>query len=183
MFQHYPPADKRARLPGKLKDRSAKRNDKNRKLHPDLKNAFSGAMPSELLRYHVLVVHHRADIAKIIAAMFKRLGCHAVTATDTTSAMHQSCREPFDLVFTELDMPHLDGYQLTRLIKQKVPRAKTAIMTSCCQAEVVDLINHGASDAWLFKPFKLGDLCRMLAETGLAQMVCTPLDRPRRQAS
>ncbi|MGD9368579.1 MAG: response regulator [Desulfobacteraceae bacterium] len=117
--------------------------------------------------YHVLVVHHHPGTLHMMAAMFRKLGYRVATAFDSTKALLYFYRIPCDLLFTDLDMPVLNGYHLARLIKKHSPQAKAVAMTCCCQAEVADLMVDGIIDGWLFKPFKTNDFKDTLADIGL----------------
>ena len=136
-------------------------------LYKKEKSFFSNGMARPSGACHVLVVHHRADTLNIMAAMFRKFGYQVTTALESAKALLYFGRKPCDLLFTDLDMPVLNGYRLACLIKKHRPETKAVIMTCCCQAELVDLMNAGTVDGWLFKPFKTNEFKRTLAGIGL----------------
>ena len=118
------------------------------------RSSFTDNMDQTLGGFHVLVVHSSLDILNLMAAMFLKFGYQVTTARDSANALLSFGRNPCDLLFTDLEMPVLDGYHLARLVKKHHPQTKTVAMTCCCQAEVIDLMGDGIVDGWLFKPFK-----------------------------
>ncbi len=115
----------------------------------------------------VLVVHYHPDTLYIMAAIFRKLGYQVATAFDSTKAFLYFSRMPCDLLFTDLEMPVLNGYDLAGLIKKHHPHAKAVAMTCRCQAEVFDHMGDGIIDGWLFKPFKIKKIRDTLADIGL----------------
>jgi len=118
--------------------------------------------------YHVLVVHHHPDTLRMMAAMFRKLGYQVAAASDSTRAILHFYRIPCDLLFTDLEMPVLNGYHLARLLKKHYPLSKAVAMTCRCQAEIVDLMGDGIIDGWLFKPFKTKEIKDTLDDVGLS---------------
>ncbi|MGD9369180.1 MAG: response regulator [Desulfobacteraceae bacterium] len=131
------------------------------------KATFADNMDRASSGYRVLVVHHHPDTLHMMATMFRKLGYQVAATFDSTKALLYFRRRPCDLLFTDLDMPVLNGYHLARLIKKHRPQAKAVAMTFRCQVEVVDLMGDGIIDGWLFKPFKTNEFKDTLAEMGL----------------
>ena len=131
------------------------------------KPLVSDGMASKSNPYHVLVVHHHPATLHMMAAMFRKLGYQVSTARDSAKALLYFSRMTCDLLFTDLDMPVLDGFNLACIVKKHSPRAKAIIMTCRCQAELVGLMKDDSVDGWLFKPFKTQAFKRTLAGIGL----------------
>jgi DNA-binding response OmpR family regulator len=117
--------------------------------------------------YHVLVVHSSPKFLSLMAAMFLKFGFRVTTARDSAKALLYFGRNPCDLLFIDLEKPVLHGYHLAHLLKKHRPQVKAVAMTCCCQAEIVDLLEDGIIDRWLFKPFKMNELGQALADVGL----------------
>ena len=131
------------------------------------KSLLHDSMERTLSDYQVLIVHYRSQTSKMMATMFRRLGYRVATALDSTSALLSFGRKPYDLLFTDLDMPTLNGYYLARQIKRHRPQAKAVAMTCRCQAELVEFMGDGIIDGWLFKPFNLTALSDTLTNIGV----------------
>ncbi len=141
--------------------------DSNTQVQENKNAKFTDNLERTSIDCRVLVVHHHPATLRMMAAMFRKLGYKAAAAFDSTKAFLYFSRVPCDLLFTDLEMPVLNGYHLARLIKQHHPHAKVVAMTGRCQAEVVGLMGDGTIDGWLFKPFKPKQIRDTLAEVGL----------------
>ncbi len=131
--------------------------------------AYSGdrlVSPSD--KPHVLVVDDNAIVLKTLAAMFRKIGYRVCTAYGSAKALLYVGKTPYDLVFSELEMQVLDGYNLARIIKKHSTYTKVIIMTTGhSQTELSALMNGTGVDGWLFKPFCIKDLDAMLVSIGL----------------
>jgi signal transduction histidine kinase/ActR/RegA family two-component response regulator len=116
----------------------------------------------------VLVCEDNAVNQAVLRAMLERLG-HAVhMADDGVRAWEVLRAERFDLMVTDIEMPGLDGVELTRRIRQReltdgVHRMPIIGATAHVgEAEQHRLLDAGM-DAHLPKPFRLADLASTLA--------------------
>jgi CheY-like chemotaxis protein len=81
---------------------------------------------------YVLVVDDQRDFCHLVARWLRKLGSGirvelAVSAADALALMES--RRP-DLVITDLNMPGMDGLELTRKVKEKAPAPVVVVMTS-----------------------------------------------------
>lgn len=65
----------------------------------------------------VLIAEDDQDIAMILARLLKRAGHTAVHAPDGRSALDEAVTIRPDLLLTDLGMPRMDGFELTRAIR------------------------------------------------------------------
>jgi two-component system response regulator FlrC len=112
--------------------------------------------------HHVMLVQRRAIELQVMVEMLNVLGYRVTTAKDCGKALLRFSREPCEVVICELDMPDFNGFQLAQLIRKHSPRTHILLMTACCQAEVVDYMDRGVVDGWLFKPFRIDAINDML---------------------
>lgn len=91
-------------------------------------------------------------------------GIHATCARDGEEALqiiHRS-REPFDVVLTDLVMPHKDGMEVLRAAKQHSPETQVVIMTGFASLETaIDSMHQGAFD-YITKPFQFVEIAIVL---------------------
>jgi two-component system capsular synthesis sensor histidine kinase RcsC len=112
--------------------------------------------------FHCLVVDDERRNRHLVTRMIEALGHKADKADNFDHAISKFAANGHNLVLTDLDMPYLDGYALAVSIKKTFRDAKIVIMTGRCQAEVSHLMSTGTVDAWLFKPFSLDELYKVL---------------------
>jgi len=66
----------------------------------------------------ILVVEDNATNQQVVAAMLRKLGHQAEIASDGARALQQLREANYDLVLMDCEMPGMDGYETTRLIRE-----------------------------------------------------------------
>ena len=93
---------------------------------------------------------------------------HTVHAADGGQAGLDAFRaavrdgQPFDVVITDLGMPHLDGRQLTTLLKKESPTTPIIMMTGWGTLMKGEEELHAPVDALINKPPKIKELQEIL---------------------
>ena len=106
---------------------------------------------------HILVVDDDPVISRLLSTNLKARGYEVVTATDGEEALDVIEREAVDLIILDIMMPHVDGIEVCRRIREwsRVP----IIMLSARGDEKgkVHCLDLGADD-YLTKPFGVSEL-------------------------
>ncbi|MGD0501277.1 MAG: two-component regulator propeller domain-containing protein [Steroidobacteraceae bacterium] len=68
---------------------------------------------------HVLLVEDEAVNAAVAQGYLAELGCSCVWVDNGSEAIARSCTERFDLIMMDLNMPSMDGFAATRLIRER----------------------------------------------------------------
>jgi len=105
-------------------------------------------------------------IQKLIRAAFKTGGHQIFIASDGAEGLTLIERELPDVVFSDVSMPNLDGFQLGDALKAGPTTAHIPIvfMTASVQrAQIDEALRHGAAGV-LPKPFTMADLRARVAE-------------------
>jgi len=71
------------------------------------------------LGLHVLVAEDNPINQMILREQLEQLGCQAVVAGDGDEALGYWAQRRFDAVLTDINMPHMDGYELTRRLRSQ----------------------------------------------------------------
>jgi two-component system sensor histidine kinase EvgS len=119
---------------------------------------MDGITRQETPAIRALVVDDDAASLSITCHMLRTLGLHADTAKDGIEALDRVNHCVYDLVVSDLQMPGIDGFSLTCRLKNKTRNMKSVIMTGLSPDEVVDYMETGIIDSWIFKPFTLNEL-------------------------
>ena len=107
----------------------------------------------------VLVVDDEPALRDIIRRTLKAEGFHVEDAPDGESALRliQARTEPFDLVLTDLSMPHIDGRQVSETLAQYRPGVALLCMSG--DPDAVPYIESSDTPVRvLLKPFTPDDL-------------------------
>jgi signal transduction histidine kinase/putative methionine-R-sulfoxide reductase with GAF domain len=76
-----------------------------------------------------LVVDDEEEVASVLADLLEAKGHGAVVVTKSTEALGQVTAQRFDIVFSDLAMPDLSGWQLARAVKEAVPGLPVVLIT------------------------------------------------------
>ncbi|MBF0549976.1 MAG: PAS domain S-box protein [Deltaproteobacteria bacterium] len=102
----------------------------------------------------VLVVDDERDVAAVIQLMLEALGYHVTALTDSLEAleMFRTAPEVFDLVITDLTMPHLRGDRLSRQLLEIRPDIPIILCTGFDTESVDETVMGTAIRECLTKP-------------------------------
>ena len=110
-----------------------------------------------------LVVDDEEEVAEVVADILTTAGHVAVVAGSGQAAVDLFSAEPFDLVFTDLAMPGMTGWQVARAVKARTPEVGVVMMSGFgVEVEPAELRTNGV-DLVLSKPLQIKDVLRAMA--------------------
>jgi CheY-like chemotaxis protein len=113
----------------------------------------------------ILVVDDNLDAAELVAELLALQGHHVVVACNGVDALAVAgCLDP-DVVFLDIGMPDMDGYQVASALRQSVRRSSACIMalTVWGNAQARAKARVSGFDSHLVKPTCLDKLMRETA--------------------
>ena len=104
-------------------------------------------------------------VRETLAEMVETLGHAAALAGGGRAALRMLEQRPFDLVFTDLSMPEMDGWELAREIRRRWPALRVCIVTGYGKEAAApdDRNASGESFAVIGKPFNFDQVEETLA--------------------
>lgn len=78
----------------------------------------------------VMIIDDSSTIRKSAEMFLKSSGCEVILAEDGFEAMHKIVDNQPDIIFIDIVMPRLDGYQACMLIKNPIYQSIPVIMLS-----------------------------------------------------
>ena len=117
------------------------------------------------IRARVLVVEDNQTNQLVAEGMLEELGCQVTLVSDGRAGVAKATTEGFDVVLMDAQMPGMDGFEATRLIRtwedgqQHVPIVG---VTAHASREGRDACLDAGMDDYLSKPFVLEDLAAVL---------------------
>ncbi len=116
----------------------------------------------------VLVVEDHPVNRRLVGAMLERLGIEADFAENGRRALELLSLRGYDVIFMDIQMPELDGYETTRILRRREtdehaarPAWIVALTANAMEGDAERCLGAGMND-YLAKPFKLNDLVRAL---------------------
>jgi DNA-binding response OmpR family regulator len=106
----------------------------------------------------VLIVEDDATIGGVVESSLRAHGYDAVWVTDGRTALAKAATVEFDLVLIDLGLPDLDGIEVCRRLRRKLPAAVLVMLTArSAEMDIIVGLDAGADD-YLTKPVHLGEL-------------------------
>lgn len=108
----------------------------------------------------IMVVDDSQTIRRTAETLLVRAGYAVVTAQDGFEALSMIATQRPDLIFIDIMMPRLDGYQACALIKGNAQYAKTPVIMLSSKDGLFDRARGRlvGSDQYLTKPFTRDEL-------------------------
>jgi len=106
----------------------------------------------ELLR--VLVVDDDQDVRDVLSEMLLTAGHDVKVAGDGAEALRQAADGTFDIVFTDLGMPGISGWQVVEQIKRDAPGLPVVMVTGWGHQLDPSQVERSGVDRVLTKPFQ-----------------------------
>jgi signal transduction histidine kinase/AmiR/NasT family two-component response regulator len=123
---------------------------------------------AKLAGARILLAEDNAVNQKVALALLKKLGCSADAVADGSEVLEALQRIPYTLVFMDCQMPEMDGFEATRLIRKreldtrqpcpwKSPVHIIALTASAMQGDREKCLSVGMND-YVSKPVRLGEI-------------------------
>ena len=108
----------------------------------------------------VMVIDDSKTIRRTAETLLKKEGCAVVTATDGFEALSKITDQEPDIIFVDIMMPRLDGYQTCALIKHNQVFRNTPVIMLSSKDGLFDKARGRivGSDQYLTKPFTKDEL-------------------------
>jgi PAS domain S-box-containing protein len=106
----------------------------------------------------VLVVDDDDRVRDVLVGMLKLAGHRVDFAPNGREALLRLERESFDLVFTDLSMPDVDGWALAEEIRRRWPQLKIVMVTGYAPQSENDHRHHRLVNDIISKPIRFDDI-------------------------
>jgi CheY-like chemotaxis protein/HPt (histidine-containing phosphotransfer) domain-containing protein len=113
----------------------------------------------------ILVAEDNPTNQKLALRMLDRLGYNADVVSDGRGVIETLARQPYDVVFMDLQMPEMDGLEATRQIRQRWPNGsgpRIIALTAEVALQERDACLAAGADDFIGKPMRLEDLVAAL---------------------
>ena len=120
----------------------------------------------------VLIAEDLETNQKIAKAVFEMYGCTVVVANNGQEAVEKVKQSRYDAIFMDCQMPIMDGYEATSLIRQhenehNLPRTPVVALTAGNSSDEMRRGLAAGMDQYLTKPFKMDEIRLALVTHGI----------------
>jgi CheY-like chemotaxis protein len=119
--------------------------------------------PTGVRSLRCLVVDDNEAVASALADLLSASGHEAVVVTRSTEALGHVGRQQFDIVFSDLAMPDMSGWQLARAVKAAAPSLPVVLITGFGVELSPEECRANHVDAVLAKPVEFAELMTVAA--------------------
>jgi CheY-like chemotaxis protein len=143
-----------------------------------MKRSVQRHVPSRSLS--ILVAEDNSVNQKVASAMLERMGHRTTIAADGMEALDRWSDTTFDLIFMDVQMPGVDGFEAARRIRRGESKTghRTPIVAMTARAMTGDreLCIDAGMDDYISKPVSLEALERVLARYAVVSLSVGPGD-------
>ncbi len=125
----------------------------------------------------VLVVDDEDVVRDVLSKMIEAIGPFETdTASDGIEALDRLKEGHYDIVFTDLRMPRLGGFEFMKEAREISPTVPFVVVTALSHLDTaINALRDGASD-FITKPFKYDDIRRVLDRVNRERSILKSLD-------
>jgi len=121
-------------------------------------------VPKESRRARILVIDDEDSVRDILSRMLKTKGHKVVVAPNGEEGIERFRAEAFDLVFTDLGMPKLSGWDVGKTIKEINPKTPVAMITGWGVELEREKLSESGIDLVISKPFNFDQVIDVVSE-------------------
>lgn len=118
--------------------------------------------PSAPLKLNVLVAEDNPVSQAVMREQLEAIGAYPTVAADGQQALQLWQSKRFDMVITDINMPRMNGYVLTRTLREAGVEAPIIGITANAMREEGERCLQAGMSAWIVKPLSLGTLRQVL---------------------
>jgi len=116
------------------------------------------------LRGRILVAEDVVTNQILIRTLLERYGLEVTMASDGQEVLHQIAQNPYDLIFMDMHMPHINGYEATRRIRKLGVKTPIVALTAGAIKGDDEKCFDAGCDKYLCKPIEQDQLFQVLAK-------------------
>jgi CheY-like chemotaxis protein len=120
--------------------------------------------PGPVVPARVLVIDDEENVRQVLAELLMAQGHTVAAHADGRSGLARFHEERFDVVFTDLGMPGLSGWEVARVVKLRRPATPVVLVTGWSDQMEPDEVRLRGIDFVVAKPFGATTIRRVLGE-------------------
>ena len=106
----------------------------------------------------ILVVDDEETVREMVSKIINLIGHEVVTTGNGREALKILRSQPFSIMITDVKMPEMDGFELTKVVRDQFPGTPIICMTAHGTSyNYTDVVGVGATD-YISKPFTIDEM-------------------------
>jgi len=124
------------------------------------------SLPKSCKDLTVMIVDDSKTILKTAEILLNEQGCRVLTASDGFESLSIIAQEEPDMIFLDVMMPRLDGYQTCALIKSNAEYQSIPVIMLSSKDSIFDMARGrlAGSESYITKPFTRNDLLGVIEQ-------------------
>lgn len=110
----------------------------------------------------ILLVEDQADLRELMQRYLEANGARLVICNNGQDAVNQASNMEFDAILMDIQMPILDGYEATKMLRDRGYAKPIVALTAHASTADRDKCYHAGCDYYLSKPVNTGHLLDLL---------------------
>lgn len=108
--------------------------------------------------FNILIVEDNTDMRELFCTVLADGGYHAIPAVDGMNALEIMEKEYIDLIVADIMMPNMDGYELTKALRDANYELPILIVTAKDQFVDMQKAFRAGTDDYMVKPINVNEL-------------------------
>lgn len=108
--------------------------------------------------FHILVVEDNADMRELFCTVLSDSGYQCLPAADGVEALEIMDKEYVDLIVADIMMPNMDGYALTKAVRDAKMELPILMVTAKDQFDDMQKGFRAGTDDYMIKPINVREL-------------------------
>lgn len=108
--------------------------------------------------FNILIVEDNADMRELFCTVLSDSGYHCLPAVDGLNALEVMDKEYIDLIVADIMMPGMDGYELTKTLRDAKCEIPILMVTAKDQFDDMQQGFRAGTDDYMIKPVNVKEL-------------------------
>jgi len=113
---------------------------------------------------NILIVDDSSTALQTLENVLKSEGHQVTRAEDGMKGLMKAVGKDFDLVISDLNMPKMNGIEMTKRLRGERPALPIFLLTTEGRQEMAKQAKEAGATGWITKPFKLEQLKSAIAK-------------------
>ena len=106
----------------------------------------------------VLVIDDQPIVTDLLVSVLERMNYESEVASSGTDGLEAFRRDGFDLVITDLGMPDVSGWDVSKQVKERNPKVPVVVITGWGVDPDPNRMKESKADLIMYKPFQIEEL-------------------------